>query len=357
MKQRGCVAVGMSGGVDSSVAAALLVENGYQVIGLMLHLWNEPGKVDQNRCCTPASMVLARQVCAKLDIPFYVLDGSQSFFTSVVAPFLDGYSTGMTPNPCIICNRSIKWGYMLEHARAFGADYLSTGHYGRIKSLTDGRVELLTGVDEYKDQSYFLSMLTQEQLRQTLLPLGNYLKAEVRDIARRYDLPVAEKKDSQDLCFLGNERYQEFLMRHAPNVVRPGFIINMAGEQVGQHKGLAFFTIGQRKGLNIPSQLPQYVIRKDYARNVLVVGGETDLGSDTLTLAEVNWISGVPPLSEMEIHVKIRYRSPLVIAQLTILDEGKVRVKFMERMRDITPGQFAVVYNKDIVLGGGMIAD
>jgi tRNA-uridine 2-sulfurtransferase len=355
MMERGCVAVGMSGGVDSSVAAALLVEQGYQVIGLMLQLWSEPGKEDQNRCCTPDAMYLARRVCAKLDIPFYAVDSRQHFFTSVVQSFLEGYSSGLTPNPCIACNRAVKWGLLLQQAKALGADHLATGHYARIHSLSDGKVQLLRGVDHYKDQSYFISMLTQDQLSHTLFPLGDYQKTEVREIARKYNLPVAEKRDSQDLCFLGDESYQEFLKRYAPDVVKPGLIINTDGAEVGRHQGLAFFTIGQRKGLELSSHSPLYVIRKDYERNLLVVGHEEELGIYELKAEGVNWISGAPPDEIDDIQVKIRYRGPLSNARITVQNDQTVRVEFKEKMRDITPGQFVVFYNKEVVLGGGMI--
>jgi tRNA-specific 2-thiouridylase len=355
------VAVAMSGGVDSSVAAALLLKAGYEVIGLMLRLWSEDGCEDKNRCCTPEAMALARRVAATLGIPFYVLDAQEPFHASVVQPFIDDYSQGLTPNPCIACNRNIRWGFLLNHARMLGARYLATGHYARLRPEPNGAgnshacIQLLTGVDQDKDQSYVLHSLDPEQLKHTLLPLGKYTKPQVRQLARELNLPVADRADSQDLCFLGEGDYRDFLLRHAPQVENPGPILTRLGQQIGEHRGLAFYTIGQRKGLGIFSPMPLYVLSKDLSRNALIVGRLEELGGDELIAGPVNWICGTPPTASFRAQVKIRYKALPAWGDVTLLDDGCVKVHFDEPLRDITPGQAAVFYSGEICLGGGPI--
>lgn len=349
------VVVAMSGGVDSSVAAAVLVERGYRVIGMMLHLWNEPGCDEENRCCTPDAMSMARRVCSRLDIPFYVIDVQDYFHEVIVRSFVDGYIHGVTPNPCVLCNRDIRWGFLFERAQAFGADYFATGHYARISRQPDGSVRLLRGLDFNKDQSYVLSALRQEHLRKTLFPVGEYNKPEVRDIARRFDLPVASRVDSQDLCFLANRDYRSFLSRHVGEKLHSGPITDVDGNVMGEHQGLAFYTIGQRKGLGIASQVPLYVVRKDIGANTLVVGSLNDLGKRDLYAADLNWISGQPPQKEEWVTAKIRYKAIEARATLDILPNGKVKVSFERALRDITPGQRVVFYQGDECLGGGTI--
>jgi tRNA-specific 2-thiouridylase len=349
------VVVAMSGGVDSSVAAALLVEQGYDVVGMMLRLWSEPGKEDLNRCCTPDAMMMARRVAAKLGIPFYVIDVREKFREWVVGAFIQGYVAGMTPNPCLVCNRRIRWGVLLQQALSLGAEWLATGHYARIGQDERGRFLLLRSLDTSKDQSYVLSVLGQEELRHTLLPIGEFTKPQVRDLARKYGLPVAERSESQDLCFLAGEDYRDFLMRHAPEAFRPGLIVNRRGEVLGEHKGLAFYTIGQRKGLGIASSQPLYVIDKDLQQNLLIVGPQEDLGKRVLHAAPVNWILGEPPAEQFRAQVKIRYTASPLDATIVIETPQQVRVEFDQPVRDITPGQRAVFYQDDLVLGGGMI--
>mgnify|MGYP005814631419 CR=1 FL=1 len=348
------VVVAMSGGVDSSVAAALLVERGYRVIGMMLRLWSEPGMEGENRCCTPDAMALARRVAAQLGIPFYALDVQDRFHEVVVKPFIDGYVQGVTPNPCVFCNRQIRWGFLLDRARAFGADYLATGHYARVDRQND-TVRLLRGTDPAKDQSYVLSVLSQDQLRQSLFPIGEYAKPRVRELAREFDLPVAERADSQDLCFLARRDYRDFLARNAPQSVRPGSIVNSDGQVVGEHQGLAFYTIGQRKGLGIASPEPLYVLRKDLQRNTLVVGLEAELGQRSLSTREINWVSGQPLSEPIRAQVKIRYKATEAWASVTPSGDRQVQVEFDRPLRDITPGQRAVFYQDDECLGGGTI--
>jgi tRNA-specific 2-thiouridylase len=349
------VVVAMSGGVDSSVAAALLVEQGYRVIGMMLRLWSEPGAQAENRCCTPDAMALARRVAAQLGAPFYAVDVQERFREVVVQSFIDGYAQGVTPNPCVACNREIRWGFLFERARAFGADYLATGHYARLESDGSGTVRLLRGKDAAKDQSYVLSVLNQDHLRQTLFPLGGYSKPEVRELARRFNLPVASRADSQDLCFLARDDYRAFLSRHAPQAGQPGPILDPQGRVVGRHQGLAYYTIGQRKGLGIASPEPLYVIEKDLRSNTLVVGPQASLGSSALTAGGVNWVSGGPPEGPLRVQAKIRYKASEAWATLDPLLEGGARVVFDQPLRDITPGQRVVFYQGDACLGGGTI--
>ncbi|MFZ6027851.1 MAG: tRNA 2-thiouridine(34) synthase MnmA [Chloroflexota bacterium] len=348
------VVVAMSGGVDSSVAAALLQQQGYAVIGMMMRLWNEPGAADANRCCTPDAMALARRVAARLGIPFYAVDAQQVFRDTVVEYFLDGYARGETPNPCLACNRHIRWDFLLKHARAMGADYLATGHYARLRAV-DGKTQLLKGVDEKKDQSYVLSVLTQEKLAHALFPLGNYTKPQVRQLARDFGLPVAERSDSQDLCFLGNGDYRDFLLRHAPQVNEPGPILDRGGRRLGCHTGLAFYTIGQRKGLNIASSVPMYVLAKDTEQNALIVGDAHALGQDELVASQVNWLAGEAPAAQFRAGIKIRYKAAEAAGTVLLLDTTRAHVKFDEPLRDITPGQGVVFYEGEVCLGGGLI--
>lgn len=346
----------MSGGVDSSVAAALLLEQGYDVTGMMLRLWSEPGKEAWNRCCTPDSMAMARRVAARLDIPFYVVDAKRVFRETVVQYFLEGYAAGLTPNPCLVCNRQIRWRFLLDHALALGADFLATGHYARTSRDEKGQVRLLRAVDEDKDQSYVLHGLTQEKLRCTLFPLGEYRKAEVRQKAEALGLPVYKRPDSQDLCFLAGEDYRAFLRRHAPEASRPGDIVNRKGELLGRHSGLPNYTIGQRKGLGIRFPAPLYVLDKEAATNTLVVGQAHELGATRLLAGEVNWVSGAMPESTFRAWVKIRYTARATPAEVCLLEGGQqVEVRFDVPQRDITPGQSAVFYVGDEVMGGGVI--
>ena len=252
------VVVAMSGGVDSSVAAALLKQQGYDVTGMMLRLWSEPGKEESNRCCTPDAMAQARRVAGLLDIPFYVIDAKDVFKETVVQYFLDGYARGETPNPCLLCNRQIRWTFLLNHALALGADFMATGHYVRLQE-SDGRFQLLRAVDHSKDQSYVLHVLKQEQLAHALFPVGEFPKPEIRRIAADFGLPTASRADSQDLCFLAGEDYRNFLQRNAAEMLKPGAIVTAQGQVIGQHNGLANYTIGQRKGLGVASPVPLYV--------------------------------------------------------------------------------------------------
>lgn len=348
------IVVAMSGGVDSSVAAVILKQQGHEVIGMMLRLWSEPDREAVNRCCSPDSLSMARRVAARLDIPFYTVDAQQLFRDVVVGYFLDGYSQGITPNPCLPCNRYIRWDFLLHKALNAGAEYLATGHYARVREV-GGKWQLLRGLDSQKDQSYVLSVLTQNKLRYAMFPLGSYTKLQVRELARNFGLPVADRAESQDLCFLGKEDYRDFLRRYKPEVVNPGPIITRQGQEVGKHNGLAFYTIGQRRGLGISSPVPLYVQAKDLTKNALVIGTADELGDLELDAIDVNWISGDAPTIPIRVNIKIRYKSLDAWGIVTPIDERRVHIQFEHPMRDITPGQLAVLYDGEICLGSGTI--
>jgi tRNA-specific 2-thiouridylase len=347
------IAVAMSGGVDSSVAAALLAEQGEDVFGLMLRLWSAAPDTS-NRCCSPADVANARHVAGLLQIPFYVVAAQDPFKQHVVDPFILGYTQGITPNPCIECNRHVRWGFLLQHALAMGATHLATGHYARI-SFTDGRYHLLRARDRGKDQSYVLYTLSQHDLQHTLFPLGAFTKEEVRSIARRFDLPVAERRDSQDLCFVSSHDYRRFLQHQGVELPPPGEIVDSLGNVIGRHEGLASFTIGQRKGIGISSREPLFVLDKDMARNRLVVGIRSELGRNEFQLSQVSWICGQPPHQPIDAHVRIRYNAPEVAARVQPLGRSAARISLRSPLPDITPGQSAVIYDDDDCLGGGII--
>ncbi len=349
------VAVAMSGGVDSSVAAALLKERGYSIVGLMLRLWSEPGQEDENQCCTPDAVMQARRVAARLGFPFYVIDSREYFYKTIVRSFISGYESGVTPNPCMSCNEKVRWGFLLEQAKGFGAEFLATGHYARVQRDDSGLYSLRRAKDTLKDQSYVLSRLHQQQLEHSLFPLGDYIKTEVRAIAQKYNLETAQRKESQDLCFLGHKDYREFMGRNSPQALLKGKIVNRKGEVLGEHGGLASYTIGQRKGLGIAADKPLFVIEKDQRNNRLVVGYENELSFTELIASDANWIAGTTPGSGFRAEAKIRYKAKLSPATVTIIDEKNFRVSFDEPLRDITPGQYAVIYDGDVVLGSGVI--
>jgi tRNA-specific 2-thiouridylase len=350
------VVVALSGGVDSAVAAALLVEQGYTVVGAMLRLWAEPGPDDAgaNRCCVPEAVDRAHRVADLLDIPFYLIDAEAPFKAQVVDYLVAEYAAGRTPNPCVPCNRAIRFGLLLERARALGAEFLATGHYARIHQVA-GRCRLLRGCDPHKDQSYFLHVLNQEQLAHVLFPLGELTKQEVRATARKHRLPVAEQPESQDLCFLADGDYRRFLARQAPHLFQPGPIRDTSGRVLGQHQGLPAYTIGQRKGLGIAAAEPLYVLAIEPAENALIVGPAEELGQDECLVEEMHYISGDTPTAAFRTTAQIRYRARAVEVTVTPLMHQKVHVRFASPRRDVTPGQFLVLYDGEMVLGGGVI--
>lgn len=352
------VVVAMSGGVDSSVAAALLVQEGYEVIGIMMRLWSEPGVHGSspiNRCCTPDQMADARRIANQLDIPFYVVDVQDHFRKSIVQYFIDEHMSGRTPNPCIECNRKIRFTFLLEQAFALGADYLATGHYAQVRHVSEG-YQLVQGQDAGKDQSYVLYTLDQTKLAHVLFPVGKFQKSRVRELAAQFGLLVAGKQDSQDLCFLADGDYRRFLDEYSAEEIVPGPILTETGQELGQHTGLPFYTIGQRKKLGISSPIPLHVLRKEKERNALVVGPRESLGQQDLTAHEVNWISGTPPTPTTPVQIKIRYKARAVPGTVFDLGSGCARVHFSEPVFGVTPGQGVVFYNEDICLGGGLIA-
>jgi tRNA-uridine 2-sulfurtransferase len=352
------VVVAMSGGVDSSVAAALLVEQGYDVVGMMMRLWSEPGRGSagpHNRCCTPDQMADARRVANILGIPFYVLDAQDYFRHHVVQFFIDEHAAGRTPNPCIECNRQVRFTYLYAQAMALGADYLATGHYARVKPSADG-YQLQKAVDEAKDQSYVLHLLNQEQLAHVKFPVGDYPKEAVRQMAERFGLPVAQKGESMDLCFLGDGDYRRFLREHAPETAKPGPILTVSGENLGQHTGLPAYTIGQRKGLGVATGRPLFVVAKDIQRNALIVGSRVESGRLNLIVRKVNWVAGQPPAGPIQAQIKIRYRARPVSSEVTRIDRDTVQIAFHEPILGATPGQGAVFYQGEFCIGGGIIA-
>ena len=353
------VAVAMSGGVDSSVAAALLVEQGYDVFGIMLRLWSEPGnfKTDRdNRCCTRDQMMDAHIIARKLGIPFEVVDAREIFKAQVVDRFIDSYSVGDTPNPCLSCNRHIRFTYLLNEALSRGASHLATGHYARVTQAPDGRYELWRGADAAKDQSYVLSVLTQDQLQHAMFPIGGFTKPEVRKIAERFGMSVASKAESQDLCFVADGDYRRFMQSMAGASIKPGPIQLRSGQVVGNHTGLPNYTIGQRKGLGIAWAEPLYVISKDTRSNILTVGTRSELGRNFLRAVHVNWIDGFAPASEIRGLIKTRYKAIFVPATITPVGIDSADVLLDEPVLDITPGQGAIFYDADRVLGGGIIS-
>jgi len=348
--------VAMSGGVDSSTAAALLVEEGYEVIGVMMRLWAEEDQegAAANRCCSPEAVEDARHVCQILDIPFYLINYEKDFKHYVVDYFISEYGSGRTPNPCLACNRHVKFDLLLRRALSLDAQYLATGHYARVRQA-DGRYQLLKGVDSQKDQSYALYMLGQEELAHLLFPLGDHTKDGVRAMALERGLPIAEKAESQELCFVHDD-YRRFLRTHAPEAIKPGPIVDTAGRIIGQHKGLPFYTIGQREGMGIAAPEALYVLEMDAARNTIVAGTKAELGRRELIAQQVSFVSGRMPASSVKVTAKIRYKAVEAKATLTPLDQNTVALTFVEPQRDITPGQGVVFYQGEVVLGGGIIA-
>ena len=352
------VAVALSGGVDSAVAAALLLDQGHDVIGLTMHLWRELSPPAQAQNASPQHPIeKARRVADVLQIPFHVIDAQAPFRHHVVEPFVAGYAAGLTPNPCLLCNRHIKFGYLLQMAANLGADRLATGHYVRTRLGLDGKTwQLLKGVDPSKDQSYVLYMLGQSELSRAVFPLGEWTKGQVRKMARERGLPSAYSKESQDLCFLPDNDYRRFLQQVVPEAFTPGPILDTDGHEIGRHKGLASYTIGQRSGIGIAAPEALYVLGLDAERNALLVGPRRALGRDSLAAHSVRWVSGQPPSGPIAAMVKIRYKARPIRATIIPLPGERAQVLLSEPLRDVTPGQGVVFYDDELVLGGGVIA-
>jgi tRNA-specific 2-thiouridylase len=352
------VIVGMSGGVDSSVTAALLKQAGHDVIGVTLNVWpdlpNMPDIQREDACCALGAVEDARRVADKLDIPYYVLNFKEVFEDKVIKDFVQTYASGRTPNPCIKCNQFIKFDALLVKAHKLGAQYVATGHYARIEHGAPNR--LRKAADPSKDQSYVLYVMSQDRLGAAMMPLGDFTKSTTRQMAADLDLAVANKPESQDICFVPFKRYTEFIELYAPEVLQPGPIVDGQGQLLGEHKGIALHTVGQRRGLGIATGQPLFVTSLDPATNTVVVGGPAELLKSTCVLEEVNWVEGAAPVDPQRVMGKARYRSHEVPCTVRGDGSGGLQVDFDEPQRAITPGQALVLYDGEYVLGGGTIA-
>ena len=358
MKNTKKVVVGMSGGVDSSVAAYLLKEQGYDVIGVTMQIWQDEERVveeENGGCCGLTAVDDARRVAAALDIPYYVMNFKKEFKENVIDYFIDEYLHGRTPNPCIACNRYVKWESLLKRSMDIGANYIATGHYARIERLPNGRYTLKRSATLAKDQTYALYNLTQEQLARTLMPVGEYSKDEVREMAEKINLRVANKPDSQDICFVPDGDYAGFIEKTLDTELPTGNFVTLDGKILGKHKGITHYTVGQRKGLGLALGYPAFVIEIRPETNEVVIGTNEDSMSNYVRANKLNFMS-IPDLNEpMRVFAKIRYNHKGAWCTIEKTGEDEVLCTFEEAQRAITPGQAVVFYDGDYVLGGGTI--
>lgn len=352
------VVVGMSGGVDSSVAAYLLKEQGYDVIGVTMQIWQDEERTveeENGGCCGLSAVDDARRVANDLGIPYYVMNFKKEFKENVIDYFIDEYLNGRTPNPCIACNRYVKWESLLKRSMDIGADYIATGHYARIDKLDNGRYSLRRSATLAKDQTYALYNLTQEQLKHTLMPVGEYTKDEVREIAERINLRVANKPDSQDICFVPDGNYAEFIETTLDKKIPTGNFVTLDGKVLGQHKGITRYTVGQRKGLGLALGYPAFVIEIRPETNEVVIGTNEDSMSIYVRANRLNFMSIERLEGERRVWAKIRYNHKGAWCTIKMTDEDEVLCTFEEQQRAITPGQAVVFYDGEHVLGGGTI--
>ncbi len=349
--ERKRVVVGMSGGVDSSVAAWLLKEQGYEVIGITMQIWQE----EESGCCGLSAIEDARRVAHDLEIPHYVMNFRSEFKEKVVQYFIDEYLNGRTPNPCIACNRYVKWESLLKRSREIGADYIATGHYARIDRLENGRYSLKQSATLAKDQTYALYNLTQEQLQHTLMPVGEYTKDEIREMAEKINMQIAKKPDSQDICFVSDGDYASFIEKNLDTELPTGNFVMTDGSVIGPHKGITHYTVGQRKGLGIALGYPAFVIEIRPETNEVVIGTNEESMSNHVRANRLNFMSIEKLDGEKRVWAKIRYNHKGAWCTIKMTEEDEVLCTFEERQRAITPGQAVVFYDGDYVLGGGTI--
>jgi tRNA-uridine 2-sulfurtransferase len=349
------IVAAMSGGVDSSVAAALLAEQGHDVIGLSMQLYDQRNGEAFGSCCTLDDLHDARRVASSLGFPHYIVNFEQRFQETVVANFVREYTSGRTPLPCTHCNSDLKFATLLDRARGLGAEHVATGHYARLEQEPGGRWLLKRSADTQKDQSYFLFGLTQDQLARAVFPVGSLSKTEVRDHARRLGLAVADKPDSQELCFVPDRDYASFVERHAPEAQRPGQIVDVAGNSLGSHTGVHRYTVGQRKGLGIAAPAPLYVLRIEADSATITVGSREALERTTLTASGVNWMAIEAPDDWLAVRAQIRHRHRPAPARVRAAPHGRAELLFDNPQPAITPGQAVVFYDDDLVVGGGWI--
>jgi tRNA-specific 2-thiouridylase len=370
------IMVAMSGGVDSSLVAALLHEAGHDITGITMHLWDgDDERLAESLCCSQEMAESARRVCAQLGVPYYVFNYQREFRRHVIEYFLSEYAQGYTPNPCLACNRDLKFRALLARAQALGFDYVATGHYARIQpsqlsvvsgqlqrasdqlqTTDNGHYQLLRAIDADKDQSYMLHMLQQHELARLLFPIGDYTKPQVRSMAAERGLASADRPESQDICFVPGGDYRNLLREEQPESLRPGPIVDQQGREVGRHQGLPLYTIGQRRGLGLAVGQPLYVTQLDLARNALIVGPLEALERQSLDATDMTFVDGAWPSAPLDCQAQIRSHAAPVEACITPRERGKIRVAFARPQRAITPGQAVVLYDGDVVLGGGRIS-